>query len=413
MNGRIFYGWHILAATFAVLFLSTGTHLSFGVMLKPMAAEFGWDRATISSVYFLNMTVLATSLVFIGRLYDRIGPRPILTAAALLLTAGYALTANVSTLWQLYVSYGVITALGVGGTSVPLMSGIIAKWFVKRRGMAASLTISGASIGQFALVPLLTRITVEYDWRASYLTVAAIMFVVITALALFVIREPADMGLQPYGSDMESAGGALTATPSSGDLPIGEAMRTRSYWFFLITMIICGGADFSVMTHFIPLVTDYGMTPTVAGRMLALFGLTSLAGLLFAGPVADVIGNKIPMAFAFAVRVVLFILILNWQSTAAFYVFAVGFGITFLITAPITPTLLGKLYGLSHIGVNMGFIMTFHHLAGGLWTYLGGEIYDRTGGYELMFLIFAGLAAIALVCVSTISDERHQRKVQT
>ncbi len=409
MKARIFYGWYVLAAAFVVLFLSTGTHLSFGVMLKPMAAEFGWDRGAISSVYFLNMTVLATSMVFIGRLYDRIGPRPILTIGALLLTLGYSLTANVSALWQLYISYGVIVALGIGGTSVPLISAIIAKWFVKRRGMAASLTISGASIGQFVLVPLLTSITVEYDWRTAYLTVAAMMFVVITALGFLVIREPGDMGLQAYGSDTESRTGEPIAAPSSGDVSIGHALRTRSYWLFLVSMIICGGADFAVMTHFVPLVTDNGMTPTMAGRMLALFGLTSLAGLLLAGPVADVIGNKIPMAFAFAVRLLLFVLILNWHSSVAFYVFAVGFGITFLITAPITPTLLGKLYGLTHIGVTMGFVMTFHHLAGGLWTYVGGEIYDRTGSYDLMFLIFACLAAVALTCVCYIKDEHHDR----
>lgn len=117
------------------------------------------------------------------------------------------------------------------------------------------------------------------------------------------------------------------------------------------------------------------------------------------------------MAFSFAVRLILFVLILNWHSTVAFYVFALGFGITFLITAPITPTLLSRLYGLTHIGVNMGFIMTFHHLAGGLWTYVGGE--RSHGGYELMFLIFACLAAVALTCVCYIKDERHDRAGET
>ena len=410
MKDKLFHGWHIVAAAFVILFLSTGTHLSFGVMLKPMAAEFGWDRGAVSSAYFLNMIVFSSSLVFIGRLYDRVGPRPILFVATVLLAGGYALTANITVLWQLYLSYSLITALGLGGTSVPLMSALIAKWFTERRGMAISLAIAGASIGQFVLVPLLTRITLEYDWRTAYLTVSIVTLVVLSLLTFFVIRStPEDLGKKPYGSEISASGKPLAATDSARDLNLAEAMHTRSYWLFLVTMFICGGGDFFVVTHFIPMVTDYGISPTVGGRMLGLYGLMSLAGLLVAGPLSDVIGNKAPIVATFMLRIPLFLLILNWQTTTAFYIFALGFGFTQLMTAPVTPTLLGKLYGLSHIGVNMGLILTFHHLSGGFWVYAGGEIYDYTGSYQLVFIIFTVLASIALICSSLLIDKRHDK----
>jgi MFS family permease len=407
MKNKLFYGWYIIAAAFIILFLSTGTHLSFGVMLKPIATEFGWDRGAISSVYFLNMIVTSTSLVFVGRIYDRVGPKPILIVAAGLLAAGYTLTANITALWQLYISYSVITALGIAGTSVPLMSALIAKWFTKRRGLAVSLTITGASLGQFALVPLLTKITLDYDWRTAYLAVALVSFVVIALLALIVIREqPSDLGLQPYGSGHKTDD---TPVAISEDLALGEAMRTRSFWMFLIVMFVCGGGDFFVVTHFIPLVTDYGIDPAVGARMLGLYGLMSLFGLLLSGPLSDKVGNKAPIIITFVIRLPLFILVLNSQTTTAFYVFALGFGITQLMTAPITPTLVGKMYGLTHIGVNMGFILTFHHLSGGLWVYLGGEIFDHTGSYQLVFLISSILAAIGLLASIMIVDKRHLR----
>ncbi len=117
-----FYSWYILGACFLILFFNTGARLSFGVMFKPMLAEFGWDRGTISSAFFLNMTVYALSLVIVGKLYDRYGPKWVIIISTLFLASGYALTSRIETLWQFYLCYGVLAAIGLGGTSVPLMA---------------------------------------------------------------------------------------------------------------------------------------------------------------------------------------------------------------------------------------------------------------------------------------------------
>jgi predicted MFS family arabinose efflux permease len=142
--------------------------------------------------------------------------------------------------------------------------------------------------------------------------------------------------------------------------------------------------------------------------MLAWFGLMSLAGILIAGPASDLIGNKIPIALTFFIRVFLFLLILKYQSITSFYVFALVFGLTHLITAPLTATLIGRMYGLSHIGLLSGFITTVHHLGGGLLAYMGGTIFDKTGSYQMVFVISAFMAFIATVCSMLIAERRHQ-----
>jgi MFS family permease len=109
--------------------------------------------------------------------------------------------------------------------------------------------------------------------------------------------------------------------------------------------------------------------------MLALFGLMSLGGILFAGPISDLIGSKIPIALTFVLRVLLFVLILKYRTPLSFYVFAAGFGFTWLVTAPLTITLVGRLYGFAHVGMISGFITTIHHLGGGFWAYMGGLIF--------------------------------------
>jgi predicted MFS family arabinose efflux permease len=272
----------------------------------------------------------------------------------------------------------------------------MSKWFEKWRGLAISLALSGSSLGHFALVPLFTIFALRYGWRFSYFFIGLIMFVVNITLVFLVIKgDPDDLGHRPYGyQDRGEINGEETQISSVEhlrDLSLTEAMRTRSFWFFLIVMFICGTGDFFVTTHLIPFVTDYGISPTTAGNMLAWYGLMSLAGIMVAGPVSDLIGNKIPIALTFLLR----FLILT-------------FGFTHLITAPLTPTLVGKLYGLSHVGLISGFITTVHHSAGGFWAYIGGLIFDQTGSYRLVFTLSAIMALVAVFGTMLIIERRHR-----
>jgi predicted MFS family arabinose efflux permease len=238
------------------------------------------------------------------------------------------------------------------------------------------------------------------------------MLIINITLALWVIRgDPGVIGLKPFGSentkDMEKKKGESSLNPNLQDLGLREAMRSYSFWLFLFTMFVCGSGDFLVTTHLVAFVTDYHISAVTAANMLGWFGLLSLAGILIAGPASDRIGNKIPIALTFVIRFFLFLLILRYQSSLSFYVFALAFGFTSLITSPLTPTLMGRLYGMSHIGLLTGFIITIHHLAGGFWAYLGGLIFDKTGSYQLIFLLSLIMAFVAIFSSLFIKEKRH------
>ncbi len=184
-------------------------------------------------------------------------------------------------------------------------------------------------------------------------------------------------------------------------------MRTRSLWLFVLVMFVCGCADFLVTTHLVAMVTDYGVSPEAGANMLAWLGLLSLGGVLLAGPAADAIGNKLPIAATFVFRIVLFGLLFGLKGPTSFWVFSLGFGFTLLVTAPLTTTLLGRLYGLTHLGLLTGFITMAHTLGGGVWAFAAGVMFDRTGDYDLALLISAGMAVVALGCTLLIKEERH------
>jgi MFS family permease len=410
-HSKIHHGWYILAASFAFLFFQSGARYGFGVMFKPMITELGWTRASISSAFFLNMTIFAVTLSVTGKIYDRYGPRWIIFVSTILLSAGFICIAFIRSLWEFYLYYGILAALGMGAAGIPLMGALMSKWFEKQRGLAISLALAGNCIGQFALVPLYTALVIKFGWRITHVLIGAIILLVNLTIAFFVIKgDPGDYGLKPYGRE-EGAGvdgpNASDPAPPADDLTLTQSMGTVSFWLILIVMFVCGSADFLIIAHFIPMVTDHGISATTAGHMMAWFGLLSMGGILVAGPLSDLVGNKIPFVLPFLLRFLLFLMILKYQNLLSFYIFAVVFGFTFLITAPLITTLTGRLYGFAHIGLITGFITTIHHLGGGFWAYVGGLVFDSTGSYRLIFVFSAVLAAVAVVCGVLIREKRH------
>ena len=118
LRSSIFYGWYILAACFSLLFFQAGARFSFGLMFKPMMAQLGWDRASISLVFFLNMIFFALTLSIAGKLYDRWGPKWVILVSTLFLSVGYGSISFISTLWEFHLYYGILAAIGMGGASV-------------------------------------------------------------------------------------------------------------------------------------------------------------------------------------------------------------------------------------------------------------------------------------------------------
>ena len=414
-QSRIHYGWYILAASFAFLFFQSGARYAFGVMFKPMITQLGWTRASISSAFFLNMTIFAITLSVSGKIYDRYGPRWVIFISTILLSVGFICIAFIHSLWEFYLYYGILAALGMGGAAVPLIGALMSKWFEKRRGLVISLALSGNCLGQFALVPLFTAFVIRFGWRMTHLLIGVIILLINFTIVLFVIKgDPKDYGLQPYGREsqasVDGASEAGLSPPTAGDLTLMQSMRTVSFWLILVAMFVCGSGDFLIIAHYIPMVTDHGISATIAGNMLAWFGLCAMGGILLAGPLSDLIGNKIPFVLSFVLRFFLFLLILKYQNLVSFYVFAVLFGFTFLITAPLNTTMAGRLFGFAHIGLITGFITTIHHLGGGLWAYVGGVIFDSTGSYRMAFVFSAVLAVIAAVCGILIKEKRHYQQ---
>jgi MFS family permease len=410
---RFFYGWYIVAASFLILFFNSGAMFSFGVVFKPIIAEFGWGRGPVSLVFFINMIVFALTIALTGRMYDRYGPKWVIVVCTTFVCVGLILTSLMTALWQFLLFYGIIVAIGFGGSSISLVAAMTSTWFIERRGLAVSLAVAGFSLGQFVLVPVFAAFALRYGWRPSYAVMGIVIFVVNLFLAVFVIKggSPSAFGTTPLGSGADKDTGARQGeVPSNApvrDMRFGEVLRTRSYWLFMAVMFVCGSGDFLVTTHIVAFATDNGVSAATASNMLAWYGLLGLAGILIAGPIADKVGVRTPVALTFLLRVLVFLMILKYTSELSIYTFALAMGFTALVTASLTPIIMSKLYGMSHLGLLSGVVTTVHHFGGGFWAFAGGMMFDYTGGYRAIFILSAVTSALAALCMVLIKEKRH------
>lgn len=184
-------------------------------------------------------------------------------------------------------------------------------------------------------------------------------------------------------------------------MTLREALATRRMWLLLAVYGLCGLEDFFVWTHIVAFAADHGASTWLAGHLLAAMGLTALLGVLAAGWSSDRVGPVIPTLAAFAVRVALFAAVLLDTSTPTVVAFTLLFGLTVLVTAPLTVVFARQSFGTAHLGLITGFITMVHHAAGGLGGLVGALLFDAHGSYAAALWIM--LASSVAGCLLTLA----------
>lgn len=390
----IFYGYIIVAASFLVITMMWGAAYCFGVFFKPLIAEFGWTRATTSGAYSLSMIFTGVLSLVAGRLTDKIGPRLVITGCGLFLGAGYLLMSQVNAIWQLYLFYGVIVGIGMGGSFVPTATTVV-RWFVKRRGVMAGITASGVGMGTLIMPPIANWLISAYGWRISYLIVGSVALVLITLAAQFLKRDPGQMGCVPYGESESEENRYVQSTGFS----LQQALRTRLFWMFSIALICFGLNLGTVMVHIVSHAIGLGFSTASAAGILAVVGGISVGGRVIMGSASDRIGNKITLVISFSLVSIALLWLLASRELWMLYLFAIVFGFGYGGMAALGTPVVAELFGLSSLGAIMGVTMICVEGAGAVGPVVAGHIFDITGSYNLAFTIYAVLSLISVALI--------------
>ncbi|MBI4201121.1 MAG: MFS transporter, partial [Chloroflexi bacterium] len=285
-RGRIYYGWYIVAAIFALETTTMGFNgLFFGIFLKPMSQEFGWTRAMTTGAVTAGTLAAATIGLFVGWVLDRYGPRWMITGGCVLLGASYFGLSRVNTILAFYLAYAVGRSLFQSALGRNMLNALTAKWFVRRRAIAIAFSSLGGILGGTVMAPVIQEIINRYGWREAWAFLGFLALSVAFLPSLLLLRRiPEDLGLRPDGDGrvetlppgrQASSLGAVQAgkgirilgvalrapgaTLAESNLTLPEAVRTPAFWLLCLVIAINVMATTGVTFHMVPHFTDIGI----------------------------------------------------------------------------------------------------------------------------------------------------------
>jgi MFS family permease len=401
---RIFFGWWVVGAAFLITAVTIGVFYSYGVFFLPVMAEFGWSRTVLSGVALAGGLTYAATVPLVGWLADRYGFRPVMAVAAATLGLGFFLCSLVQSVWQLYLFAGVICGLGSPiGTVLPLS--MVARWFVKRQGLALGIASAGIGAGA-ATVPLLaTGLISALGWRVSYALLGLLIWVTCIPVALMTMRDPAPGEVRAREGHPAALKDPFGSHLAETSFSLSQAVQTSSFWYLFSIFglsVFCLGL---AMTHLVPHARDSGLSAVTAAGLLSAMGTFSIVGRLVSGMISDRIGARLVLAAGVLIQGVMMLWLVKVDSTWAFYLFAAIFGLSYGGNIVLIPKLTSHFFGLGSMGAIFGALSVADGLGFGTGPLMAGYIFDTTGSYQMSFFIVAGAMAVALAATLALREK--------
>lgn len=400
---RFFFGWWVVVASALGLTVSYGPIVlaTFGVFSLPLQREFRWNRAELSAAVSLATLLVALAQPLCGRLVDRWGARRVVLWS--LLSFGGTLLALSTVrghLAEVYLGYALLGLFGAGTTPVPY-SRVLSRWFERRRGVALGLSLAGFGVGMLVMPVLASALIAHVGWRGAYRALGALIVggIVPVVWALFK-EDPEAMGVFPNGrrgaDGFENVGrGGLG--PVVEGMSWSEVRRTLTFWKIAVAFFLISTSVHACIVHFVPLLTDRGLSPERAAKAASLFGVAILFGRLVVGPLLD--RFFAPYVIATLFGGVIGGLIFLWLGAPPSFPFLAAFFLGLGLGMDTLAYVITRYFGIRSFGEVYGYAFAGVLLGASAGPFLLGLVFHRVGSYApgLMALMLVVSAAIGLI----------------
>ncbi len=380
-----YYGWLVvLAACFGVMagFGSLFVY-TFAIFVKPLSAEFGWNREAISRGFAIAAITVGLCSPLLGRWIDRRGPRRIILPCMTVFGLAIASLALLrSGLWQFYVTCFVLGMVGNGAAHLAY-SRSISTWFQQRLGMALAFVMAGAGLGAMILPVVAQAIISGFGWRAAYLSLGGIALLLGLPLSWLYVRDRDPV--RHESAPVEHSGRTWQ-----------QGLRCFAFWIIVAVLCVSSISMNGAITQMSALLTDRGVTASGAALCASMLGGSSLLGRIGVGWLLDrFFGARVAFVVTVTTAAGIFLLA-RANSFPAGCLAAVLIGIGAGGEAAITPYLLTRYFGLRAFSTLYGITWTFYAASAAIGPVILGRAFDSTGSYaSLLIILAAGLALSA------------------
>jgi MFS family permease len=390
------FRWVVLIAAAVILALSMGLLINgLTVFFVPLEKEFGWQRGDIALINTFGLIGLAVGGIVMGRLADRFGTLRICLTGAAVLGLCVLASAYANRLWQFYALFLVAGAMGGAAFFAPVVA-LVGNWFKTGAGLALGIVSAGQAVGQGGIPLAAAMLIAEFGWRGALTGLGAAILAVVVPL-VFLMRQPPHTG-GPVG--------AVDDTPPVGNLPHGVVVVTIS-----VAVVGCCTLMAVPLMHLFPLMQGRGIAAADAGGVMLAMLTVGVAGRVFFGKLADMIGALPAYMTASVWQTVMVFGFTQFQALDSFYLYAAlyGFGYSGVMTGILTTTRV--LTRPSRRGSAMGVIGAFAFVGHGIGGWQAGMLFDLTGDYSLPYAVAAAAGVFNLLVVSTLVMRLRRRRL--
>jgi OFA family oxalate/formate antiporter-like MFS transporter len=418
---KLFYGWYIVLMAFICNFLGTGTTFYiFNAFIEPLCGSRGWSRTDINMAPMLGYVVMIFGTLIYGTLVIKIGPRILMALGCVFSAASFILLGNSESIYVFYLFFALLYI------SNGAMSGIVANtavnnWFVRKRGNALGIAISGVSVAgvilPFAAMMILEKSSLFY----AFLIIGIIILAVAPFAWLIIRNRPEDMGLEPDGDKNciradEGGGRDIAIVDATGEIeviedtragfrhihwPVGKIVREKAFWKIGFAYGLAMMGVVGVMFQLKPRFRDIGFDDGDAMSMMAVTALIGAAGKYVWAMLCDRFSSIKVASILMILNAAGLALALVKNSHAAVISFIIIYGFAMGGVLSTTPVLIADLFGresFASVARFTGVIIGINCLGYPIM----GRSYDITGSYDAAYAVFMFLNIIAAFLVFTL-----------
>jgi cyanate permease len=388
-------GWRVVFACFLIALFLFGFGLyGHGVYLAELQRLNGWPAALISGASTLSFLLANSFATFTSELVARLGPRRLVLLGIAALAASMTLLASATAPWHVYLAF-ILMSLGWIGMGVVMIATVVSLWFVRRRGLAISLALTGASSGGVVVTPLLVLLVERFGFATAMLTAMAVMVAVLVPVAVAWIGPPSAAGSAEAQAD-DCSQARISSAP--GEVSRAKLMRSMALWTISIPFAFALLAQIGFIVHQIALL-EPKIGRASAGFAVSVMTFMAIVGRLGLGMVVDRFDPRFVAAASLVSQAAALFTILQSDSVAivlaACAVF--GFSVGNLITLP--PLIIHREFNAASFVVVMGLSNAISGIIGAFGPVLVGMVRGWTGDYDAALALCIVLELVAAVIV--------------
>jgi OFA family oxalate/formate antiporter-like MFS transporter len=387
----------IIAVAGVVMQVALGAVYAWSVFREPLTEQYGTSVSAVNTTFSITIFTLGVAAFFGGLWMARSGPRIVALTAGVLYGAGIFLASFAeNSLFILYLSYGLLSGVGIGlGYIVPVAT--LIKWFPDKRGFITGIAVAGFGGGAFVTAFIANALVARAGVFSAF-AILGIIYLIMVVGAAFFIRNPPE-GWRPEGWEPDTA---ERSDRSGVDYDLSGVLRTWQWYVLWALLFLNVTAGISLITEAAPMAEEIaGVSATVAAGLVSIISIANALGRFFWAWLSDAIGRKWVFFVMFILQAVLFFLLplVNSYVLLAVLAFIIvscyggGFGTM--------PAFNADYFGPTNVGTNYGLMLTAWSVGGVLGPILISRVIDTTDSYTLAFYIIAvimiGSAAVAFI----------------